>query len=222
MPGARLPLTNPGADILRYTVKQGDHLTALAERHGFERYESIWDHPDNAELKQLRKNPNVLFPGDELTIPDRETKIVDVPSSAMHRFVVRRSRLALRIVLLDSSGQPVPDEACTLQVEGDPDDLMTDPGGKVERRIAPSDRRASVTFAGVEVPIDVGFLDPVDEVSGWQARLVNLGYLETPIDDEADPEVLSAVEEFQCDHDLPITGQCDAGTRQELLDAHGV
>jgi hypothetical protein len=208
--------------VLRYTIKQGDHLSALAERHGFERFEAIWDHPDNAELKQLRKNPSVLFPGDEITIPDREPKTVEVPSTALHRFVLHRSRLALRLTVLDCSGHPRSEAPCTLAVEGDASDLVTSGEGRVERRISPSDRRASVTFDSIEVPIDVGFLDPVDELSGWQGRLINLGYLETAIEDEDDPDVRSAVEEFQCNHEMSVTGRCDADTRQKILDVHGV
>ena len=55
-----------------HTVQQGEHLPALAERYGFQTIDPIWNDPANAELKQLRKNPMVLMPGDEVTIPDRE------------------------------------------------------------------------------------------------------------------------------------------------------
>jgi LysM repeat protein len=44
----------------RYTVKQGDHLSSIAHEYGFPDYQTIWNHADNAQLKQKRKNPNVL------------------------------------------------------------------------------------------------------------------------------------------------------------------
>lgn len=37
-----------------YTIQQGDHLSALAERFGFFELKSIWDHPKNAALKAKR------------------------------------------------------------------------------------------------------------------------------------------------------------------------
>jgi hypothetical protein len=205
-----------------HVIQQGEHLSTLAERHGFQSYERIWDDPANAELKKLRQNPNVLLPGDEVTIPDREQKAVPVETSAMHRFVLRRSGLKLRLLIQDHSGRPRASEPCALAIEGDSADLVTDGDGKVLRAISPSARRASVTFAEVEISIDVGHLDPIDELSGWQARLINLGYFDSPIDDEDDPEVRSAVEEFQCDHDLTVNGRCDAATQQKLLFVHGV
>ena len=49
-----------------YTVKQGDYLAKIAAQFGFTNLKTIWDDPQNAKLKELRKNPNVLFPGDQL------------------------------------------------------------------------------------------------------------------------------------------------------------
>jgi hypothetical protein len=205
-----------------HTIQQGEHLSTLAERYGFQTYERIWNDPANADLKQLRKNPNVLMPGDEVTIPDLEDKSMEVPTTKLHRFVLRGSGLKLRLVILDHSGKPRASEACKLAIEGDASDMETDGDGKVERKLAPSVRRASVALDDVEVPIDVGYLDPVDHTSGWQGRLVNLGYLESPVDDPDDPDVRSAVEEFQCDYGLKVTGDSDAATQAKLLEIHGV
>ena len=56
-----------------YTVKQGDHLSSIANAFKFSTYQTIWDHPHNAALKAQRVNPNVLYPGDVLYIPDKDT-----------------------------------------------------------------------------------------------------------------------------------------------------
>ena len=208
--------------MVRHTVQQGEHLSALAEQYGFRGYAAIWDHPDNAELKQRRKNPHVLAPGDEVAIPEHAAKVVDLATGASHRIEVRGSKLTLRLVILDGSRHPRANESCTMAVEGAARPVTTDGDGKLERAITPTDRRASVELDEVEIPIDIGSLDPVDRPSGWQARLINLGYLESPIDDEDDPEIRSAVEEFQCDYRISVTGRCDAATQQKLVDAHGV
>jgi N-acetylmuramoyl-L-alanine amidase len=56
-----------------HTVKQGDCISSIAHETGFF-WETLWNHPDNAKLKQLRKNPNALLPGDVVSIPDQRVK----------------------------------------------------------------------------------------------------------------------------------------------------
>lgn len=53
-----------------YTVKRGDNLTKIANRHGFRNWRAIYDHPSNALFKKARPNPNLIYPGDVLVIPD--------------------------------------------------------------------------------------------------------------------------------------------------------
>ena len=57
-----------------YTVKQGDCFMSIAAANGF-LWDILWNHGDNATLKQLRKDPNVLFPGDTIVIPDKTQRI---------------------------------------------------------------------------------------------------------------------------------------------------
>src|SRR5260370_36720170 len=66
---------------IQHTVTQGEHLSRIAKRYGFSDHRTIWDHARNAALKQEHQNPNVLFPGDQLFIPDREQKIEAGPRS---------------------------------------------------------------------------------------------------------------------------------------------
>ena len=44
-------------------VMQGDSISSLAMQAGLS-WETVWHDVKNAELKALRKNPNVLMPGD--------------------------------------------------------------------------------------------------------------------------------------------------------------
>jgi hypothetical protein len=63
-----------------HVIEQGEHLSHLAAQYGFRDYLTIWDHPNNAALKDKRQNPNVLFPGDSVFIPDKEKKSVSRPT----------------------------------------------------------------------------------------------------------------------------------------------
>jgi len=53
-----------------YEVQAGDCISSIAYERGFS-LETIWNHPANAALKQRRRNPYVLRPGDVLKIPDK-------------------------------------------------------------------------------------------------------------------------------------------------------
>ena len=74
-----------------YTVKQGEYLSKIAKSFGFADYKAIWDHPENAEFKKKRKNPNILYPGDNLFIPAKEGKEISGVTEQRHRFQVKRS-----------------------------------------------------------------------------------------------------------------------------------
>ncbi|HEY6945459.1 MAG TPA: LysM domain-containing protein, partial [Candidatus Acidoferrum sp.] len=67
-----------------HIVEQGEHLSQIAKKYGFPDYKIVWDHPENADLKKLRKNPNILFPGDQVFIPDKEEKEESGPTDKRH------------------------------------------------------------------------------------------------------------------------------------------
>jgi len=56
-----------------YIIKQGDYLALLAYTFGFDA-NIVWNDPTNADLQKLRPDPNILFPGDVLNIPDQVNK----------------------------------------------------------------------------------------------------------------------------------------------------
>ena len=215
-----------------HTVKQGEHLSRIAKHYGFSDYRTIWDHPDNAELKRKRGNPNVIFPDDRLFIPDRHDKEEPRPTDQRHRFRLARKPLKLRLVLEDFTERPVANATCELHVENQTDRLVTDGRGRMERDITPDAEGGALVvkdprglFGALSIEIRVGHLDPVDEVSGQKARLNNLGYLAGPFDGRSDREndmmFLSAIEEFQCDHGLLVDGKCGPGTQARLKRLHG-
>ena len=47
-----------------YTVQAGDWLQKIAEEHGFESWRDLYYHPDNAEFRRKRPDPNKIYPGD--------------------------------------------------------------------------------------------------------------------------------------------------------------
>jgi N-acetylmuramoyl-L-alanine amidase len=212
-----------------YKVKQGDYLSKIAKQHGFADYLTIWDHPNNAELKKKRKNPNVIYPGDVLFIPEREGKVESGATEQKHRFKVKGKPLMLRIVLKDYNDKPIANANVDLHVEGNVYALTTDSKGKIEKEIPATAESGRLVFIDPDTPFDemvlkIGHLDPIEEISGWKARLNNLGYNAGPIDDEKTEQLRSAIEEFQCDYfkDLSqVDGECGPKTQAKLKEVHG-
>jgi Putative peptidoglycan binding domain len=211
-----------------HAIVQGEHLARIAKQYGFSDYRTIWDHPQNAALKQKRQNPNVLYPGDRLHIPDREVREESRATDQKHRFKVKGGRLMLRLVLEDLYEKPIANARCELVVEGDRRDLTTDAKGKIEIVIPQAAengllivRSAETSIDGLPLPVKIGHLDPVEEITGQKARLGNLGYYIGAIDDAQDMNFRLAVEEFQCEHGLAVDGVCGPATRAKLKSVHG-
>jgi Putative peptidoglycan binding domain len=82
-----------------HIVKDGDCIDSIAAEHGFFP-DTIWNHPDNSDLKQLRKDPNILLAGDKVMIPELQIKEVWKADRARHRFKRKGvpARLRLRFM----------------------------------------------------------------------------------------------------------------------------
>jgi phage tail-like protein len=53
-----------------YTVKKGDWLQKIAEQKGLKSWHEIYDNPANAAFKKSHPNPNLIYPGDKIFVPD--------------------------------------------------------------------------------------------------------------------------------------------------------
>jgi N-acetylmuramoyl-L-alanine amidase len=212
----------------QYIVKQGDYLPKIAEDHGFYDYQTIWDHAKNKALKDKRKNPNVLNPGDELFIPDKTLKEVSRPTGQTHRFQVKPGTLKLRLVLEDLYGKPIANASCELRVDGAVHQVVSGGDGKIEKDIPVNAQSAELVVKDGDTPLQnvtlqvaIGHLDPVEEVSGQKSRLNNLGYFLGSVGGDDAAKFKSAVEEFQCDNGLTVDGDCGPQTQAKLKQIHG-
>jgi N-acetylmuramoyl-L-alanine amidase len=216
-----------------YRVQQGDCLSSIAEQWGFVDYNAIYLDSENADFREKRPNPNILFPGDVLFIPERSTKELARPTDHLHSFVLKRDKVYLRVCLQDDLHQPYKDTKYHLRVGARHYDGRTDDNGLVEQRIVPDATDGEITIYNMEddpadngytFTLNLGHLDPVDEPSGVDARLINLGF-GLPSEDEEEgewsPEERSEVlRTFQNRFGLKVTGEADDATRQKLRQLH--
>ena len=199
-----------------YKVKQGDCMEGIAYKHGFF-WETLWNLPENDELRKKRKDPNVLLPGDEVFIPDKREKTESCATEKRHRF--RKKGVPAKVVIrFEIDGEPRANEAYFLEIDGTLSEGQTDGDGKVEIFIPPDAKKGTITFPETEREYDLalGGLDPISELSGVQGRLMDLGFFPGPVDNKMSPELAEAVRTFQEKNDLKATGTLDKDTRQTI------
>jgi len=212
-----------------YVLQQGDCLTSIAEQHGFRDWRHIYNDARNAEFRKKRPNPNVAFPGDRLFIPDFQEKEEKIASGRRHEFQLNAERVRLRVALRDSHNQPYVGKRFRLVADGKTVEGLTDSQGMVERPIRAGLAKAELTFwpEDPELPpgpivwtLQLGFLDPVDETQGAQARLNNLGYRCGRVDGDLGLKTEAALKHYQDEHGLQVTGELDTATRDSLCECH--
>jgi hypothetical protein len=207
-----------------YVVQPGDCLCSIAAQYGFASYEDIYNASQNAELKKKRPNPNVIYPGDIVMIPDIPPRTYRLATGTRHRIVVPVPEVVLRIDV------PVSEPHFYEVVVGKSKKTgRTDGGMPIELRIAvgatagridlwpanEGNEKAKEDLVTWELLI--GHLDPIDEISGVQGRLANLGYYNDPVDGRPSSALTLAIAQFEDDNDLQVTGDPQSQAMQDKL-----
>jgi len=205
---------------MKHTVEQGEHLTRIAFENKFRDPNTVWNDGGNADLRNLRDNPNVLFPGDELFLPDWLERQEDAATGQVHTFVAPAPELHLKLILQDVNGDPITNCDCVLEIDGVDRTLTTNGDGKLDEDIPIETKTGELRIRGSVYRLAVGNLDPIDKKTGQRARLANLGYYFGDGSDNDDDDFRTAVEEFQCDNGLSVDGDCGPNTQKKLKALH--
>jgi hypothetical protein len=207
--------------VPEHQVKQGDCISSIASLYGFY-WETLWGLPENAALRDRRRNPNVLLPGDIVFVPHKVLRYEERPVDKLHKFVKNNQLVKLKICLL-AAGKPIAGETYLLQVGGHNLQGKTDDSGILEEQIPPDATEATLVLGKVklEFPLRIGYLDPLAKVSGVQGRLNNLGFHCGEVDGIVGPHTRSALLSFQETYQLDQTGKPDAATCEKLRSQHG-
>jgi hypothetical protein len=212
---------------VKHIVRQGECLSKIALRFGFKDYRIIYNHPENAAFRAKRPNPNIIFPGDTLSIPDKVARLESAQTGRRHTYITSRPKRILRVRILDSEREPVANEPVQVDIDGmRPANTSTDGKGIFEVPVENACVGAKVTIKGRELRLEFSHLNPVkdtpdDGVSGIQARLRNLGYYSGPISDEFNNPTRLALAIFQHDAGLDMDGEPNPTTIQKLIEVFG-
>ncbi|MCC7374730.1 MAG: peptidoglycan-binding protein [Verrucomicrobiales bacterium] len=204
-------------------IDAGDCLMSVAAEHGFF-WETIWNHAENANLRQARRDPMVLLPGDRLTIPERNLAEIPKSTGAKHRFKIRGRPAKLRL-RFQRSGNPLKNTRVIFEIEGVTTETSTNGQGIAEVAIPPGARSGLATVgppdAATVYSLNLGGLDPSDSIAGAQHRLANLGLYQGDVDGQANPEFTAALQDFQGHQHLPVDGKLTRATAAKLEEVHG-
>lgn len=207
--------------MAQYTVQQGDCISKIAQDYGLTS-NKIWNHPNNAQLKTKRKDLNVLYPGDVLYIPDREAKVISRATDNRHTFI-RKGTPAKLVLRLTQHGKPRANEPYVLVVDGDVRTGNTDGDGWIRQVIPPDASEGTLQLKNGQesYPLNLGALDPVEQITGVQARLKALGYYSGSADGSESPQLSEAIREYQKRRGLTESGKADAATASALKSDFG-
>ena len=211
-------------DGILHTIELGDTTSGLAFENGL-LPQTVWDHPRNQQLKQMRENMNVLNPGDQLFVPERREKQVAKPVDQRHKFKRKGIPEVFRMQFVDYDKTPLANEPYRLIVDGQIWKTGSlDSEGWVRTPIPAGARQGEIGigegYSGIVLALDFGYLNPIADLTGVQARLRNLGYFDGAEDGKDSPELREAVRRFRKDRQLPDGEEIDAALRDELKKQH--
>lgn len=204
-----------------HTVEQGECLSSIAKRFGFGDFRTIWSRPENAKLRLLRPDPDLLLPGDRVFVPEKTSRVEVVESGKEHVFVLRRSSVFLELVLR-TDGEPLANKRYSLTLGIQERTGTTDGEGRLRELIEPDAAGGTLRLEDpvLEWSLRFGHLDPATEATGVQGRLNNLGHPCGEADGIVGARTRAALRQFQSRHGLKPTGAIDPATVNALRSAH--
>lgn len=205
---------------IKREVQEGDSVISLSEEYGFFA-NTIWNDPDNAELKKKRNDMNILMPGDVVVIRDKRLKEVDKPTTKQHVFRRKGIPALYRLQVFDVE-KPRANQKYRLTVDGQLYEGRTDAHGVLQQYIPANSRDGELIIGPDEFRalLQFGYLDPINELTGVQKRLNNIGYDCGEANGELTDQTKTALRDFQRRFDLPLTGEPDAATVEKLQAIH--
>lgn len=173
----------PGKDI---KLEAGQCIDSIAYKEEVPAA-AIWDHPENQELKEQRKDPNVMMPGDPVHIPDPTMATFEGKQTGLTH-VFQRSLPKKKFVFEVVGHEAL--EYTGYKVEVDGALVKTgDNEARVSCMIAANAQNATITLKYKRVipgtgavggehvyTVRLGRLRPLDTPEGQEDRLKNLGF----------------------------------------------
>src|SRR2546423_1188548 len=140
---------------VKHKVQQGEGISSIAFKYGFFA-DTLWNLPENAQLKAQRKEGEILLPGDVVHIPDKREKIENVPTGDKHKFKLKNIPARFNLHLLEDD-EPRANVPYKLDVDGKIVAGKTDKEGWLRIFIAPDARKGKLSLNDGAETYDLNF-----------------------------------------------------------------
>lgn len=213
-----------------HTVKQGETLTRIAKQYSYSSWKSIYYDPSNSEFQKLRPNPDLIFPGDKINIPDIKPRKMTVGATRQHVFCVKREGEYFRLKIQNRKGESWTGKKVVLDADGDMQEFTLDESGIVEFNLGDKELSNAkldvytdddIDYPSHSIELKLGHLDPVEELSGVQARCNALGFDCGVVDGLNGKNTEKGVKAFQKAHGLVVDGIAGPNTKKKLKEVYG-
>ncbi len=212
---------------VEHVVKQGETLTRVAKQYGLT-CEDLSAHSGNSALCELRSDTNILLPGDTVEIPEKETPTLSLIQNTRNIFIFVEDPELFIFKLQDVEGQRVDIHKATLAIADKTIDA-TIVGDQISCLLPPNagnDATLNIWLNEQEepdetIPVSLGYLDPVNTLSGVQGRCNALGYECGVVDGLMGAKTRKGVRGFQTANDLVVDGDPGPNTQTKLKDRFG-
>ena len=214
----------------QHTVAQGETLLRIAKQYGYQTSKALYNHPSNAEFKALRPDPNLIYPGDKITIPPKKEKFIPLRTNSINSFVVQKEKEYFRLQVSYDDGDDVAGKRVVLNIGSQTIDTVLQSDGLIEVELNNNDALTGTvdlylnegeTTPTKSFAVQIGNLDPIETLSGVQGRCNMLGFDCGTVDGVMGKKTRIGVKEFQYEHDLDIDGIPGPKTKAKLQQVFG-
>jgi hypothetical protein len=212
-----------------HAAEPGDSFSSLALEHGFF-WETLWNHPDNAALREKRAHPHVLRFGDQVAIPPIRKQQDPCETDKRHRFRRRGVPSRIHFRFVDAEDKALAGKRYHLKVGERNYEGTTNGAGAVIHYVDADQTEGSLTIwpeekyypEKVHFTVHVSQMQPLKSTPGLKTRLNHLGFYCGAEDDEDTQGLREAVQAFQAQEKIEPTGELTPETIQRLAERYGV
>ncbi|MGR3983447.1 PGRP and LysM peptidoglycan-binding domain-containing protein [Pseudoalteromonas sp. 1181_04] len=214
----------------QHTVAQGETLLRIAREYGYKTSTALYNHPSNAEFRALRPDPNLIYPGDVITIPPKKEKFMPLRANSLNTFVVQNEKEYFRLQVSYDDGDDITGKRVVLNIGSQTIDTVLQSDGLIEVELNNNDAltgnvdlylKAGETTPTKSFAVQIGNLDPIDTLSGVQGRCNLLGFDCGKVDGINGAKTKAGVKGFQFVHGLEVDAIAGEKTKAKLKQVYG-
>ena len=180
---------------MNHKVVQGECLISIAQKFGLANWQTIYNAPENKEMKELRKNPNMICPDDIWFIPELKGTKQEADLNKKTTFILKKPKGYFSIYLVDRKSNPLADipydlffykseSVKTVEPLLERIGEKSDSDGYVEHKLPKGAKFAVLEYAPypsrpsfkMKMGLKVGDLDDISTEIGMRSRLNHFGY----------------------------------------------